>query len=526
MSRTRFASAAAVGLIGALSATQAAAQTAGADAEIALLKQQLRLMEKKLDQLQKQTAANTTAAAQANAKAGKAEAKASVIDANAAYAAKAPVAPPTTLVKMTNNRPTICTADDQNCISITSRLHLDVGGYDYRPNSAATSPQRLNDGINARRARIGVLGKFWGDWNYALIYDFGGSSDGFGGSAPGSLPGGGASGIENAYLSYTGFKPFGGNLAIEGGYMDVAYTLDEATGSNDSMFMERASSQVIATSIAAGDFRSAAGARWYNDRLWLGSYATGPTSGAIHSASSITPAGTSEQLGVTARAAGQLVSTKEYSLHLGGNAEFLVRPARNQITGAQSLTLSDRPELRIDPTATVAAPLTNVSGAQVYSVEAAAHYGPLYVQGEYFWFNVDRGAVAALSQPSATFDGGYVQASYALTGERRVYNPGNGAYSAIVPTDPFLLNGSGWGAFEIAGRVSVLDLNDQLGVASGVAGGKQTVYTAGLNWYANRNVRFMLNYLHGTVDRQISATNPGDAGSKFDAVAMRTQVAF
>ena len=119
-----------------------------------------------------------------------------------------------------------------------------------------------------------------------------------------------------------------------------------------------------------------------------------------------------------------------------------------------------------------------------------------------------------------------MQASYALTGERRVYNPGNGAYSAIVPTDPFLLNGSGWGAFEIAGRVSVMDLNDRLGVASGVAGGKQTVYTAGLNWYANRNVRFMLNYLHGTVDRQISATNPGDAGSKFDAVAMRTQVAF
>ena len=36
------------------------------------------------------------------------------------------------------------------------------------------------------------------------------------------------SGIENAYLSYTGFKPFGGKLAIEGGVMDLPYTLDEA----------------------------------------------------------------------------------------------------------------------------------------------------------------------------------------------------------------------------------------------------------------------------------------------------------
>ncbi len=61
-------------------------------------------------------------------------------------------------------------------------------------------------GNNVRRARIGVLGKFLGDWNFALIYDFGGSSDGFGGAAAGSLPGGGASGIENAYLSYTGLQ--------------------------------------------------------------------------------------------------------------------------------------------------------------------------------------------------------------------------------------------------------------------------------------------------------------------------------
>jgi ABC-2 type transport system permease protein len=36
---------------------------------------------------------------------------------------------------------------------------------------------------------IGIIGKFFNDWNYALIYDFGGSSDGFGGAAPGSLAG-------------------------------------------------------------------------------------------------------------------------------------------------------------------------------------------------------------------------------------------------------------------------------------------------------------------------------------------------
>jgi phosphate-selective porin OprO/OprP len=273
MSKAQLAAAATIGLIGALVTSQARAQSAGADAEIAALKQQLRLMEQKLDKLQKQTTANTAAAATANAKA---DAKVGVASANAAYPVKGPIAASGVVVTMPNNRPTICTADDQNCIAITSRVHFDVGGYDYRPNSAATVPQRLDDGVNVRRARIGVIGKFMGDWNYALIYDFGGASDGFdstasvGGATVGFLPGGALSGIENAYLSYTGFKPFGGNLAIEGGVMDLPYTLDEASSSNDIPFMERAASGITATNIAAGDFRSTFGTRWYTDRFWAG----------------------------------------------------------------------------------------------------------------------------------------------------------------------------------------------------------------------------------------------------------------
>ena len=59
--------------------------------------------------------------------------------------------------------------------------------------------------------------------------------------------------------------------------MDLPYTLDEATSSNDILFMERASAGVVATNIAAGDFRSAFGSRWYNDTFWAGGYVTGPT---------------------------------------------------------------------------------------------------------------------------------------------------------------------------------------------------------------------------------------------------------
>jgi phosphate-selective porin OprO/OprP len=129
---------------------EARAQSAASnDAEIAALKQQLRLIEKKLDALQKPTAAKTKAPAQSIEKVD------SWVETTSANATIPATAPSGVVVTMPANRPTICTADNLNCVSITSRLHFDVGAYDYRPNTAATNPQSLDDGINA-------AGRAWG----------------------------------------------------------------------------------------------------------------------------------------------------------------------------------------------------------------------------------------------------------------------------------------------------------------------------------------------------------------------------
>src|SRR5260221_7976567 len=98
-----------------------------------------------------------------------------------------------------------------------------------------------------------------------------------------------------------------------------------------------------------------------------------------------------EQYGAVARVAGQLVSGSNYSFHLGADAQMLIKPSFNRVTGAQTLTLSDRPELRIDPTTLLTTgAMAGVRNAQVFSGEAAAVYGPFYAQGEYFWYSVDR----------------------------------------------------------------------------------------------------------------------------------------
>jgi len=66
-------------------------------------------------------------------------------------------------------------------------------------------------------------------------------------------------------------------------------------------------------------------------------------SGAIHSTSSSNPDGSTEQFGGTARVAGQIISGNRYWLHLGADAEWLVRPPHNLVDNSFTLRLSDRP---------------------------------------------------------------------------------------------------------------------------------------------------------------------------------------
>jgi hypothetical protein len=65
----------------------------------------------------------------------------------------------------------------------------------------------------------------------------------------------------------------------------------------------------------------------------------------------------------------------------------------------------------------------------------------------------------------------------------------------LKPVHPFEVDGSGWGAWDIASRLNIIELNDRLATANGIAGGRQTVYTAALNWYVNREHTFYAGLL-------------------------------
>ena len=383
------------------------------------------------------------------------QARQAATEARAAAVPPPPPPPPTGphIVQTAGNRFGLESADKQNSIFLTGRLHFDVGDYlDYTPQSKKfASVQNLNSGVNGRRARIGVTGNFLGDWTYNLILDFGGSTD--------TSPGANGSALQTALLTYNGLNKGPLPVAFEIGYMDTPFTLDEATSSNDIMFLERASIQTVASNIFANDFRSALGARSNSDRYWAGVYLTGPQSGALHT--------TGEQYGAFGRATYQLLQDPAYTLHLGADVGALLKPPAP--AGIRTITLSDRPELRIDPTAilstgglgTAANP---VDGSQVYGAELAASYENLFLQGEFYHIDVDRAKL-----PTNTFDGAYLEVSWIPTGEHRKYVPSSGAYTNPVPLHPFSpWDGDyGLGAFELAGRISTINLNDNRSVRPG-----------------------------------------------------------
>ena len=539
---------AAVVLVTAFAPVAAAAQSATPDRidaierHIRQLEGELQGLKRELGNTRQQLRQSQRDTEQARAQAQQATQAASQAQARVAVAPPPPPPPPgpppkpaphvvqTAGNQTAGNRLGLESADGRYSIYPTGRLHFDVGDYlNYQPASKFAAVQDLNSGVNARRARLGVTGKFAGDWAYTFIYDLGGSSDGF---PPTS--GAPTSGIQIAELTYTGFNRGPVPLFFDIGYMDTQFTIEQATSTNDILFPERPAIQVVASNIFADDFRSGMGVRSNNDRYWAGVYLTGPQSGATHN--------TGEQVGTWGRATYQILQDADYSLHLGGDAGALLKPPAPG--GIRSIILSDRPEIRVDPTAilstgalgTAANPLQN---AVVYGVEGAASWRNLYVQGEYYHIDVNRQGLA-----SNGFDGGYIEGSWIMTGEQRKYLPATGAYTNPVPDHPLAPWDDMWGygAFELVGRYSTINLNDHFtpGVApaatsNAVGGGKQTVYALGVNWYPNSNVRFMLDFLHGDINKKFSTAAGGGitgtplgtpVGGQFDALLMRSQFAF
>lgn len=466
-------------------------------------------------------------------------------------------------VVIANGKPGIASADGRFTANFHVITQLDAADYDQAaPGNIATDLRRsgpalgssaanvdltharqLKDGDLFRRARFGVDGTAFGDWDYRILFDFGGS------------------GVENTgqlyetWIQYSGLKPF----KFKVGAFAPSLGLDDQASTNSMPFLERAVVSDLARGLAAGDTRTAAQIFAGGDH-WLAAAAiTGRTIGVANTGTILTysAAGTStapvtaaiataqsygDQLGFTGRLAASPIHGSDYLVHVGVNGSFVDKPPNTTGPASTGLTpvnaevigLSNTAELRVDGTKLINTGNINASNAATLGLELAAQKKNFLLQAEYTNFNVVRSD--GVSSPD--FHGYYVSGGWVITGERRAYNPQSGAFDAIPVAHPFNLKDGGLGAWELVARYSDMNLNYHAGApgtaqaVDGIRGGEESNWTVGLNWYPNGITRFMLDYANVKIDRlSPNATTyqtpiGAQIGQSYNVLAGRAQFAF
>jgi phosphate-selective porin OprO/OprP len=188
--------------------------------------------------------------------------------------------------------------------------------------------------------------------------------------------------------------------------------------------------------------------------------------------------------------------------------------------------------------------LLQSNAATVLGFEYLSIFGPLSLQSEWLLAyatdvtGVQAGApagavpAAIVAVPSQTlsFNGGYAQVSYFLTGENRLYDRRLGRLNTtyVRPNTPFwfVRDGSGrfcsgLGALELAARYSYLNLDD-----GPCQGGIMGNLCFGLNWYINNNLKIQFQYCN-TNRWGLTATSPaGFQEGDVNSFGIRTQLTF
>jgi phosphate-selective porin OprO/OprP len=392
-------------------------------------------------------------------------------------------------------------------------FHLDAGMFDQDDTSRATLGD-IQDGVGFRRARLQAVGSVSEFTNYSLEMDF-------------------ATAGRPSFMDVWGEQthiPILGNVRI--GHFRQPTNMDSWTSVRSLEFLERT------LPFQAFDPFRRVGIMAYdksNDEMWSWAYGIYRTGGFGNA-----PIGDSrfgidigDQGGFsTASRLNHLLYFDEategrYLFHVGGFYNYS-RMTGNNATGPfyQARAI---PEFFVgDPAGgnlTVNGTPTFVDTGRLsadhydyYGFSVAGQYGAAHFQAEYMGTSVDQ-----ISAPNVYYDGMYLQGGYFLTGENLKYDRTSGVFGGVTPfTDFFALGRQstfcGWGAWEVTGRVSYLDLTDPnaapilftAGPPPSPNAGRMTDTTLGLNWYWNPYTRLQFNWIHAFVDNSVTGNSDCD----------------
>lgn len=379
--------------------------------------------------------------------------------------------------------------------------------------------RNLSDGSYLRRARLGWEGAHGKHIAYRAMFELGAEDDPT------------ESRIAEVWVSYNRLP-----YSIQAGAFPPPTNMEGATSSDSTLFLERATAADLARSLGGGDGRIGVTLKRTDARSMAAISLTGPL---LENAEDYVP-----RAAIVGRYTRAFTWRSEYRAHLGVNGTYVLVPGRKGEENRPStfpIRFLNTPEVDVDDTPLIDTGDIDAEHAWTAGLEFAAQRRNFYVQAESFLFGVDGEGAGA----DPNFSGFYVQGSWIVTGETRRYDRARRAFSFPKPNRP--LGEGGLGAWEVAFRYSVMDLNSDAGrpgeptPAGGVRGGRQEIIGAGLLWYPRPRVRVMFNYLHVNVDRLNPASledpepfGPAPAtppvgvqiGQELDIMALRLRYSF
>jgi phosphate-selective porin OprO/OprP len=345
--------------------------------------------------------------------------------------------------------------------SVGGRVHYDAS-FNNHSGALDTLFEKAGNKIEVRRARL----SFEGSINKALAYEF---EFTFGEE------------IKYADMYFAFLKiPYFERLTV--GHFREPFSLEEITSSNSTIFMERSLTGALGPSRNTGIMLQKS---FYNNKLkgYAGIFRiTDDLGGDL--------LGEGNHSFSTRWVFNPVLNTNENkTTHFGiGINSFKpagkihkIKSSNEANTGIDYLNTGD---------------IKNVENVSQLGGEFGFTKNRLTLQSEYIQsfarFTEDNGKKA-----TRNYNGLYAMASYFLKGGIRKYNKNGNRFSSISSVSSESEKGSIKGAWEVAFRLSHLNLNDDK-----LEIDKMNNATVGLNWYYNSNSRLMANYMLSNLSNQ------------------------
>jgi phosphate-selective porin OprO/OprP len=379
----------------------------------------------------------------------------------------------------TNGRFQVSSADGKSSFRFGGRIHLDGSLYNDAGDAGFTNS------FDARRARFEVRGTQDDNFDWKLDYEFAQHEDI-------------KEGFRDAFIRY--HVPDTSHSFTVGQFKEF-FGLESLNSSNDLAFVERALPSRTFHDFAESSDGRRLGVGWNTNDGDLYTFSLGAFA---RNMSGDSYDGEGDPFAAEGRLTLSPIHTAKRALHAGLSANWL------DINNPSYAKLKARPEAKMGSQALVSTgQMLDTESMGRYGAELGFVEGPLWSQAEYMYTTVNR-----TNAQSLQFSGWYANLGYVLTGESRGYSFKDGTFSNPKVTQGF--SEGGWGALEVASRLSSLDLTD-----GDIEGGKETNFSAGINWFPNNNYKVMLTWT-----KVLDVTGGAYDGVTPSEILIRTQFAF